>query len=297
MKKIKKSLGTKFLEEFINLRERNPIEFARKVTDWLKTNDIAFNVSELPDDSLIKNYFKAGRILKLQKNTKKTKQVIIGKGVVYDTGGYNIKTYMSNMHFNRNGALLAIASHLDTGTDAAVFFVVNNIHDTAPVDGDIILEPVTGKRVLIENTDAEGRIGLAHLLADTGRDYDKAITIATLTGAAVGFTGELTMALVHSNKLTDYPKLMNLAISGNEIWPAPGHKEYDDGVLTKIVGADVTNSSKYRYAGSSTAFSFLKHFFTGHLIHVDMAAMDSDKDGNGHVWGIKEITNLLRVLK
>ena len=70
----------------------------------------------------------------------------------------------------------------------------------------------------------------------------------------------------------------------------------DNAVLSKVKGSDIGNLGSLRYAGSSTAFSFLKHFWKGHQLHLDIAAMDSDKNNNGLVWGIKEIKELLKIL-
>ncbi len=297
--KTKKSEGTKFLEKFINLRQRDPSIFVKEIWNYLSDKGLIGKNSSLESygDGFLQTFFgKNNHKLHLQFKDKKTKRLIIGKGVTYDSGGYNIKMSMTNMHFDRNGALLAIAAGLDTKTDVAVFFVNNMIRDNSPVDGDILTEEHTGKRILITNTDAEGRIGLASLLGQFNKDYKNVLTIATLTGAAVGVTGPRTMALVHSNKKIDYPKLMKLALSGNEIWPAPFHKEYDESIKTKVIGADLDHCGSFRYAGSSTAFSFLKNFWKGHQLHLDIAAMSTDKDNNGYIWGIREVTNLLKVL-
>jgi leucyl aminopeptidase len=295
--KTKKSEGTKFLEKFINWREKDPSSWRIEVEEYLKKLGVIVESKRACPRSLLISFFGyEAYILHLKHSKKLTKNLLIGKGVCYDTGGYNLKTHMTNMHFDRNGALLAIAAGIDTKTDVAVFFVSNMLRDNSPVDGDILLEPFTNKKILISNTDAEGRIGLADLLGRFNKQYKDVLTIATLTGAAVGVTGERTMALVHSNKPSDYAKLMQLALSGNEIWPAPFHKDYDASIITKVKGADIDHCGNYRYAGSSTAFSFLKHFWKGHQLHLDIAAMDSDKNNNGYIWGIKEVTNLLKVL-
>jgi len=293
---MKTTPGREFLKAFINLRDKEPYCVANAVEKYLKRRKHKVESSYLLGGSLVHQFFQSGKLILINPDRiKKDATMLLGKGVCFDTGGYNLKHGMDGMFFDKNGALLAIAAALDNGVPAAVFFVDNMIHCDAPVQGEILKEPITGKHVLIDDTDAEGRIGLASLLADYTRSVKGVITIATLTGAAVNFTGERTYGLVHSNRHED---LMSVLKAKLELWPAPTHKDYDDAVLTKVKGADVRSCGKFKGAGSSTAFSFLKHFNHGkHHIHLDMAAMMNDKDGNGLVWGLPEVKYLLGLMR
>ncbi len=292
----KKSEGTKFLEKFINLREKDPEKVATSIHNYIEQKlhrRLYCYLSE--EGGLLRQFFgQESFVLVLPPTREKCDVVLVGKGVCYDSGGYNIKSNMNGMHYDKNGALLALAAAIDTGVQARVFFVNNMIRPGSPVCGDILTEHNTGIKILIDDTDAEGRIGLASLLSRTDKEK-VAITIATLTGAAVGVTGEGTYALVHSTKKSDYPKFMAKALSGSKFWPAPFHDKYDKSVKTKAIGADVHSCPTFKYAGSSTAFSFLKRFRKGHLIHLDIAAMMTDKSGNGLVWGIDEVSELIRI--
>jgi leucyl aminopeptidase len=291
-KKRESSLGAQFYKEFADLRERDPYDLASKVVQFLDEHDIEYNYENPVASGLIYEYFGQNVILSVNPDRSCSKE-LIGKGVCFDTGGWNLKQNMQDMYFDKTGAILAIAASLDTGVPARVFFVYN---DLQLVPGTILSEPTTKKRVIIDNTDAEGRIGLAELLATSKKK--KAITIATLTGHAAYTMGKNVSALVHSSTPKKHvPLIIKEALNGNvELWPMPLHKKYDEAVLTKVKGADITNSAEFYGAGSQTAFSFLRHFYKGTLIHVDMAAMDADKDHNNTCWGLNEIKYLLTIL-
>lgn len=299
-KMAKLTLGQKFQKQFINLRETNPYYVANSIFEWLKKNDVSVKWSSDGSNctGLLKDFF--GHSIILEINPGKTKKVIIGKGVCFDTGGYDVKADMKDMFYDKNGAILAIAAALDNECSALVFFVSNFINDRV-VSGQILKDRFTGLRVLIDDTDAEGRIGLAHCIGLAKEyEYESILTIATLTGHAHYVTGDRTYAMVHSNDIYDLSSVMETVIYREytlKLWPAPFHKEYDKAIDTKIIGADVRSCGVFKGAGTSTAFSFLKRFSkeTPH-IHLDTAAMMLDKNKNGYCWGIEEVTYLLRLL-
>lgn len=298
---MKKSKGKKFLEKFIDLREIDEHVFCNEVLTYLRTEHPKVHVHKSTwnldkDFTLGSQFFGFGHFIVLDVGDTAGETIILGKGVCYDTGGYNLKTNMEGMYYDRNGALLAIAATLDTGVPSRVFFTSNVIRPDSPVHGQIMKQ---GKvKVVISNTDAEGRIGLASLLHSVRKTHKNVLTIATLTGAAVQVTGNRTYALVHSNEKSDYTSFMQLALDGYDLWPAPFHKEYDVAVKSKINGADVDSCPKFAGAGSSTAFSFLKTFAKDkHYMHLDIAAMMTTSDGNGLVWGLEEVEALLGILK
>jgi leucyl aminopeptidase len=294
-----KTKGQKFLEKFINNRERDPTALTRHIEADLLNLDIdSISRPAIFSETfrLLAQFFNTVQILHINPDVK-SDTVLIGKGITYDTGGYNLKTNMRDMHYDKNGALLAIAAAIDNNVPALVFFAQNDLNNRV-VQGDILTESITGKRILIENTDAEGRIGLANLLAYAQDKYKNAITIATLTGAACQMVGERTYAVIHSNDVDDYQHFaLHNTVNKAEFWPAPYHKDYDNAIKTKVKGADITNCPDYKGAGSSTAFSFLKQFYNGHLIHLDIAPVMVDKDHNGLVWGLNEVKLLIDYLK
>lgn len=301
--------GQKFLKHFINMREKSPSRVFYRITEYLDDIGVDYEEPTNSNDGLSDIFFKNLYFLFInhKHDTLDGKSIIIGKGITFDSGGYDLKTSMKDMFYDKNGALLAIANSIDTGYPALVFFADNMIHDEAPVAGQIIKEYRQDLNVLIDDTDAEGRIGLATCLnIAQGYRYTKFLTIATLTGHAHNITGDRTYAMVHSNKPNDLIEIMRDVVTSDlegsnrlEMWPAPYHKDYDKSIDTKIKGADISNCGTFKGAGTSTAFSFLKRFVDNgnHLIHLDIAAMMLDKHHNGYEkFGWKEVPYLLNLL-
>ncbi len=221
--------------------------------------------------------------------------VLIGKGVCFDSGGYNIKTRsMEDMFFDKTGAILALMVGVLTRTKTVVAFV-NNMINNDFIPG-MILKSLGGKHILIGNTDAEGRLLLADLLDKIPSDRT-VITLATLTGAAAAFMGTGGGALLHTTDKDLQAKLVKTFPEKHRLFPAPVLPEYDDQVLTKVTGADITNDPKPG-AGSQAGYSFLKHFHPADkLIHVDLAAMMHDHNHNALGWGLDDISYLLGLVK
>lgn len=134
-------------------------------------------------------------ILKLNSPKKSAQNVcILGKGVVFDSGGYDIKppTSMISMKDDKTGASIAIGimlymaqfkQELTHNIIAVIPLVENLVSGSAYKPGDIITS-YNGKTVEIANTDAEGRLILADALAYSCKNFDPAyiIDFATLTG-------------------------------------------------------------------------------------------------------------------
>jgi leucyl aminopeptidase len=302
MKKTK-SRGLKFLEHFIDLRVSDGYEFREHVMEYLSKHhkdvyklasvNANLEVSGTLGDQFFSNFYSLDI-----GDVNNSKTVLVGKGVCFDTGGYDLKTNMEGMYYDRNGALLAIAASLDYGVPARVFFCTNTIHQNAPVHGQILTDPVSKQRVVISNTDAEGRIGLASILSTLKKKNKNVITMATLTGAAVQVTGQRTYAMLHANYKSAYPHIMKATLKGAKFWPAPFHEEYDKAVTTKIKGGDLDSCPKFGGAGSSTAFSFLKKFGPkgARMLHLDIAAMMTTPDGNGLIFGLEEVAQCIKII-
>lgn len=292
-----KDLGIKFLNTLLDVREAQAVEVCVSVEDFLFVNKIPYEVVSW-QPGLMASFF--GQYYILHINPNATKHVVIGKGIVYDSGGYSLKPShgMKDMFFDRNGAFLTIAHCINTGQSGIIFFAANLLNNSV-LPGIILHDAYSKEKILIDNTDAEGRIGLAYCLGlAKSLKYKKALTIATLTGAAVQVTGERVAALVHSNKPKDLIQIMHARVTkGLQIHPAPYSGAYDASIETPIKYATISNMSSLNAAGSSTAFSFLKRFFKGHLLHLDMAAMMKTNKGNGLVWGLKEVKFLTSLLR
>ena len=192
---------------------------------------------------------------------------VIGKGVVFDTGGISIKPAagMEDMKGDMAGAacvvglMHALAARKAKANVVGLIGLVENMPDgNAQRPGDIVTAR-SGTTIEIINTDAEGRLVLADVLDYARETYAPRLMIdlATLTGAiivALGhhhaglFTDDETIAA----QLRDAGKA-----TGDLVWHMPLGKDYDKMIDSKV--ADVKNTGG-RYAGSITAAQFLKRF-------------------------------------
>jgi leucyl aminopeptidase len=204
--------------------------------------------------------------------------VFVGKGVVFDTGGLNIKTadYMYNMKCDMAGgaavasAVYAIAkANLPVHVIALVPATDNRLNGNAYVNGDVITMH-DGTRVEIINTDAEGRMILADALS-YAKKYDPKLVInaATLTGAAARAIGKYGIVAMQSNAENE---IADLKISGENVGERlvefPLWKEYDDLIKSEV--GDIKNTGGTD-GGAITAGKFLEHFTDYPFIHLDIA--------------------------
>ncbi|MGB0390460.1 MAG: M17 family metallopeptidase, partial [Salibacteraceae bacterium] len=204
--------------------------------------------------------------------------VLVGKGVVYDTGGNNLKpgAYMSDMKSDMggsagvSGAIYAIAlNKLPVYTIALVPSTDNRIGKNALVADDVITIS-DGTTVEVKNTDAEGRLILSDALV-WAKQYDPMLCIdmATLTGAAHAITGSHGIASV----ATASEEVKNqLKASGERVYERilelPLWAEYRKQLDSSI--ADMSNLGG-PVGGVVTAGMFLKHFTDYPWIHLDIA--------------------------
>ncbi len=205
--------------------------------------------------------------------------VIVGKGVIFDTGGYNIKLtrYIEKMHQDMAGAatILGLFEILkDCGIEQNVVGIMpmaeNLISAKAYRPSDIITM-YSGNTVEITNTDAEGRLLLADgLHYGTQFNPQCLISIATLTGAVAIATGIRYAGLMGNN----YELREALRQAGDEVddygWPLPIHDDYRKRLDSEI--ADFRNADTAdRSAGSSKAACFLEKFVQDNdWCHIDI---------------------------
>jgi len=204
--------------------------------------------------------------------------VLIGKGVVYDTGGLSLKPSegMDYMKCDMAGAAAVIgilsvcaANQLPLHLIGLIPATDNKIGEHAIGPGDVI-RMYAGTTVEVVNTDAEGRIILADAL-HYAKKYEPELVLdfATLTGAAVralgsqaicymgNASGEVKKSLESSGSAT-YERLVELPL-----W-----KEYGDELKSSV--ADLRNVGSGN-AGMITAGKFLEHFVDYPWLHLDIA--------------------------
>jgi leucyl aminopeptidase len=204
--------------------------------------------------------------------------VFVGKGVVFDTGGLNIKTsdFMNNMKCDMSGAAaVATAVYAIAKAKIPVHIIAiipatdNRPGNNAYVNGDII-NMHDGTRVEVINTDAEGRMILADALSYAKKYHPKlVIDVATLTGAAqraIGKYGIVAMQAKAENELRLLKK------SGEQTYERivefPFWKEYEELIKSEV--GDIKNIGGTE-GGAITAGKFLEHFTDYPFIHLDIA--------------------------
>ncbi|WP_289053096.1 leucyl aminopeptidase family protein [Carboxylicivirga marina] len=205
--------------------------------------------------------------------------VLVGKGVVFDTGGINLKTppgSLDDMKADMGGAASVVGAMVAVASNKLPMHVIGLIPATdnrpggnAIVPGDI-LTMHNGKTVEVLNTDAEGRLILADALSYS-KNYEPELVIdlATLTGSAVMALGQY--ATVGMGTASD-EVFQQLQEAGNCVYERvvqfPFWDEYGDMIKSDI--ADIKNLGA-REAGAITAGKFLSHFVDSPWIHLDIA--------------------------
>lgn len=236
------------------------------------------------------------------KNAKNKKPyVLVGKGVVYDTGGLSLKPTPNSMDYMKcdmaggaavGGAMYAIAkAKLNIHVIGLVPATDNRPGFNAFAPGDIITM-MDGSTVEMLNSDAEGRMILADALHYAKRyNPEMAIELSTLTGAAAIAIGPL--GIVSMGTATDEQKA-GLTVSGlrmhERLAEFPFWDEYDD--LLKSDIADQKNLGS-GYGGAITAGKFLAKFTNYPYMHFDIAApafatvKDSYRGKGGTGYGVR----------
>ena len=209
--------------------------------------------------------------------------VLVGKGIMYDTGGLNIKPddYMQEMKSDMAGAATMASVVFAAADNALPVHVVALLPLTDNRPGfnayaaDDILTMYDGTTVEVVNTDAEGRLILADAIAYAVKNYNPRVIIdaATLTGAAVRAISTFGIAAMQQNAEKE---LEMLKIVGNEVYERlvefPMWKEYDE--LIKSDFADLRNCGSTPQAGTITAGKFLAHFAKEvPYVHLDIAGV------------------------
>ncbi len=203
--------------------------------------------------------------------------IFVGKGVVFDTGGVNIKTgdFMTNMHMDMGGAAAAATAFYAIAKAKLPVYVVALIPSTdnrpgqqAYTPGDIVTMH-NGKTVEIINTDAEGRMILADALSYAKTYKPKlVIDLATLTGAAARAIGKYGIVAMR-NEDADIQQLNKSSENVYErLVEFPMWEEYDELIKTDV--ADIKNLGSAE-GGAITAGKFLQHFVDYPWVHLDIA--------------------------
>lgn len=206
---------------------------------------------------------------------------LCGKGVCFDTGGYDLKPSagMLRMKKDMGGAAtvlglarMIMAADLPIRLAVRVGCVENSVSGDAMRPSDVI-RTRSGLSVEIGNTDAEGRLVLCDLL-DEASDERPALLVdcATLTGAArVALGPDLPALFSNDDALVD-ALLRRGATVHDPMWRLPLWAGYDEWLKSSI--ADVNNVSSKPLAGAITAALYLQRFVKPGVpwMHIDLYA-------------------------
>ena len=205
---------------------------------------------------------------------------IVGKGVTFDSGGYDIKPSQGMLRMYGDmggaaatlGAIQAVAAEKLPINVVAIMSMTENLVNGKAFKPSDILKSMSGKTIEVLNTDAEGRLVLCDSMTYIQKyhDPDVLIDIATLTGAAIIALGRTVSAtLTNSDEL--YKRMFNAGeYSGERVWRLPLYEEYRAQLVSDV--ADIENVGG-RSAGTITAAMFLKEFVDKDRpwIHLDIA--------------------------
>ena len=214
--------------------------------------------------------------------------ILVGKGVMFDTGGMNLKPddSMNNMKDDMSGGaavagtLLAIArARLPVHVIGLVPATDNRPGEKAIVSGDV-LRMHNGTTVEVINTDAEGRLILADALSYAARyKPELVIDLATLTGSASRALGRNAIAGMQADAKEQIGQLIRSGFAVHErIVELPLWDDYAEGLKSDV--ADMKNIAGPE-AGAITAGKFLQKFTSYPYIHLDIAgpAFIEKRDG------------------
>lgn len=204
--------------------------------------------------------------------------VFVGKGVVYDTGGMNIKTadFMNDMKCDMAGAAAMAAAVYTIASAKLPVHVIglipatdNRLNGNAYVNGDIITMH-DGTKVEVINTDAEGRMILADALSYAKKlNPQLVIDAATLTGAAARAIGKYGIVGMQTKADNEFKNLRNSGEKTCErVVEFPFWKEYGEMIKSEV--GDIKNLGGAE-GGAITAGKFLEHFTDYPYIHLDIA--------------------------
>ncbi len=246
------------------------------------------------------------------KNKSQGKICLVGKGLCFDTGGYNVKPgpHMFSMHRDMTGSAVALAL-FETLVKLQVPYEVhgllaiaeNHISPTGFKPNDVV-EAMNGMSIEVVDTDAEGRMVLSDTLCYASElKPDVILDFATLTGSAVRSIGTTRSAVFSNNK-----KLTKVAteagdVTGERVWAFPIGDEYREMIASDI--ADIKQCVNVPAPDHILAATFLSEFVEEQIpwLHVDLSSeenkgglglVDSDVTGFGVRLGLEVLEKFLK---
>lgn len=298
--------------------DMGPAEISNIIKQLAKQFDADFE--EIVGEDLVKEGFmgiytvgrasyRAPRLIRLKWGKSTNPKIsLIGKGVVFDTGGVDIKpaSGMLLMHKDMGGAANAIAlaylimkNNLSVNLSLTIPSVENSVDANSYRPSDII-KMKNGTTVQVTNTDAEGRLILAEpLYVESLNNPDALIDFATLTGAARIAVGTEIAGFFSNNEDFSDSLYLHAEKQQDDVWRLPLAKRYMKNLKSDF--ADISNCGPSAFAGAITAALFLEHFLAedySNWIHFDIMAWNSSatpgKPIGGEAMGIRAAYSMLK---
>ncbi len=215
------------------------------------------------------------------KKTAPPALALVGKGIIFDTGGTNLKPFkaMLDMHHDMAGSAVALATLVALSELQAPFAVdcwlaitENRLSNDAYKSRDIVTA-CNGTSIEVIHTDAEGRMALADTLALAGREEPEAIIdFATLTGTCVAAVTERYSGAFSNREMLNEVIIQAGENSGERVWPFPLDPDFDEDIASEV--ADVMQCAPAGGGDHIQAAKFLQRFVpkSSAWIHVDLSA-------------------------
>ena len=225
------------------------------------------------------------------KKSAKADLSLVGKGIIFDTGGTNLKPFpsMLDMHGDMQGSAVALGTLLaisELGLDLAVdcwLAITENRTGPKAYKPQDLVTAANGKTIQTVHTDAEGRMALADTLVFATRDAPRmVIDYATLTGSCINAITSRYSG-VFTNRADLHPRLKRTGQrSGERVWPFPIGTEFMEPLRSNT--ADMMQCSIKGTGDHILAGSFLAEFIENDTpwIHIDLSSSDHE-GGLAHI--------------
>jgi leucyl aminopeptidase len=216
---------------------------------------------------------------------------LVGKGVLFDTGGTNLKPHKSmlDMHTDMSGSAVALATlvaaarlRIPTPLDAWLAITENSIGPKAYRPQEVV-RAMNGVTIQVIHSDAEGRMALADTLALAARRRPRAIIdFATLTGACVYALTERISGLFATDARLGAGLLAASEASGERLWQFPLPDDFDSDLDSPT--ADIAQCAVEGKGDHILAARFLKRFVPDGMAwaHIDLSSA-TRRGGLAHV--------------
>jgi leucyl aminopeptidase len=275
-----------FVEQARNMAQGTSIEFEvfdeAKIIEEKMTGLINVNRGSAEPPAFLKMEYKP----QSPQNDKPV--VLVGKGILFDTGGYSLKPSDKMQHMKvdmAGGAAMVgtICAAAKLGLNLHIVTLVplceNRVNENAYTVDEVIQYP-NGLSVEVLNTDAEGRLILADALLFAQRlNPWFVMDCATLTGASAMITGEHGITF-NSKNLPHQDWLVEAGFQTHErLIELPLWREYGEALKSQV--ADIKNIGDST-AGATAAAKFLEHFTNYPWAHLDIAGMSWISNASGY---------------